>query len=389
MMKKLFPRFFNPPKQSFFLFGPRGTGKSTLIRALYPEALWIDLLFPDHLRNYLARPERLFETVNAIQDQSIIVIDEIQKVPGLLSVVHLLIEQKRGLQFILTGSSARKLKRTGADLLGGRALRCTLHPFLAAEIGKEFQLENAVKNGMLPLLTNVEHPQKTLESYINLYLQEEIQAEGLVRNLENFARFLEVISFSHASILNVTNIARECVAKRKTVENYIEILEDLLLGWRLPVFTRKAKRELSVHPKFYLFDAGIYHTLRPRGLLDRLEEIEGAALEGLVAQHLMAWNDYSHETHDISFWRTRGGVEVDFIVYGPTGFWAIEVKNGTVIHPADTKPLEAFLSDYPMAKGMLLYRGRERLVQKGIICIPCEEFLTGLLPNQPLDLGLL
>lgn len=381
---KLYSRFFSPPKQSFFLFGPRGTGKSTLVRELYKDALWIDLLLPEDLRNYLARPERLFDVVNVVPDKSTIVIDEIQKVPSLLSVVHALIEQKRGLQFILTGSSSRKLKRTGADLLGGRALRCMLHPFLAAEMGKEFKLEKSLKYGMLPLLTDVPDPERTLESYIGLYLQEEIQAEGLVRNLESFARFLEVVSFSHGGLLNVTNISRECVVKRKTVENYIEILNDLLLGWQLQVFTKKAKRELSSHPKFYLFDVGVYNTLRPRGLLDRKEEIEGVCLEGLVAQHLLAWSDYSSSRHEICFWRTRSGLEVDFVVYGPLGFWAIEVKNGSIIHPADTKSLEAFLTDYPMAKGALLYRGKEKLMKKGIICLPIDQFLPQIIPDQPL-----
>ncbi len=352
------------------------------MRTLYPDALWIDLLNPKTLRSYSARPERLLDVVQALTKNKVIVIDEVQKIPSLLSVVHALLEEKKGWKFVLTGSNSRKLKRTGADLLGGRALNRQLHPFMAAELGNQFSLEQALHTGMLPLLLDNSTPNDALQAYVGLYLKEEIQAEGLVRNLESFSRFLEIVSFSHATTMNVANIARECAVKRKTVENYIEILEELLLAYQLPVFSKRAARDLSVHPKFYLFDAGVFKALRPRGPLDRVEEIEGVALEGLVAQHLKAWNDYSSEKHDLGFWRTRSGLEVDFVVYGPQGFWALEVKNATKIYPVDTKPLEAFLTDYPMAQGILLYRGKERLVQKGVLCLPCDEFLQNLRPNE-------
>jgi len=383
-------RFFTPPSQSFFLFGPRGTGKSTLMKSRYQNALWVDLLRPDILRSYLARPERLYEVVegysgkNRASGPAIIVIDEVQKVPALLPVVHSLIEEKRNFQFVLTGSSARKLKRTGADLLGGRALRCALYPFMAAELGDQFSFSQVLSYGLLPLLLDKTNPQETLDAYIHLYLQEEVQAESLVRSLESFVRFLEAVSFSHASLLNVTNIARECEVKRKTVENYIVILEELLLAFQLPVFSKHAQRELTVQPKFYLFDTGVFRTLRPRGPLDKQEEIEGAALEGLVAQHLKAWVDYSVSSHTLSFWRTRSGVEVDFVVYGPKDMWAIEVKNAKRVSSNDTKHLETFLKDYPMAKALLLYRGTEYIQLKNVLCIPCEDFLRRLRPNHDL-----
>lgn len=379
---KFIKRLFKEPKQSFFLFGPRGTGKSTLIQKHFHNAIWIDLLQPELLRSYSARPERLKEVVQGQPEKRVIVIDEVQKVPSLLAIVHSLIEAKLNKQFILTGSSSRKLKRTGADLLAGRALKRVLHPFMAVELEEKFSLKSALHHGLLPLIIESENPRDVLQSYIGLYLKEEIQSEGLVRNLESFSRFLEIMSFSHGSILNITNISRECEIKRKTVENYIEILEDLLLAYRLPIFSKRAQRILKSHPKFYFFDTGVYRTLRPKGSLDRPEEIEGIALEGLVAQHLQAWNDYSFEKHEIGFWNTRSGLEVDFIVYGPLGFWAIEVKNTTRIFPKDTKPLEAFLQDYPMAKGILLYRGQERILQKNVLCIPVEEFLKQLKPDQ-------
>lgn len=377
-------RFFQNPVQSFFLFGPRGTGKSTLVKKRYTDALLIDLLNPETVRRLSARPEHLFDLVRANREKKSVVVDEIQKIPALLSVVHALIEENKTVQYILTGSSSRKLKRTGVNLLAGRALQKQLHPFMAAELSELFSLERALQIGMLPIILGASQPAEALQAYIGLYLKEEVQAEGLVRNLESFSRFLEIVSFSHASPLNISNIARECEVKRKTVENYIEILEDLLLAFRLPVFTRRAKRDLSSHPKFYLFDTGVFRALRPKGILDRVEEIEGSALEGLIIQHLRAWNDYGTENHDLAFWQTRSGLEVDVVVYGPLGFWALEVKNSTTVHSSDVKPLEAFLEDYPMAKGILLYRGRERFMKKNILCLPCDEFLLHLRPNEPI-----
>jgi len=380
----LITRFFNPPKRSFFLLGPRGTGKSTLMKARFKEAIWIDLLNPSVYRNYFTQPERLYELVAANPQCHTFIIDEVQKIPALLSVVHSLIEKKKGYQFVLSGSSARKLKSTGANLLGGRASNCALHPFMAAELGSHFLLDKALQHGLLPLLNEEENPTEVLQAYVTLYLQEEIQQEGLVRNLENFSRFLEVMTFSHASVLNLSNVSRECGVKRKTVEGYLEIVEDLQLGFHLNVFTKHAARALSSHPKFYFFDTGIFRALRPSGPLDIPEELNGAALEGLVAQHLQAWNDYSTEKHDIHFWRTRSGVEVDFVIYGKTGLFAIEVKNATQIHSQDLNGLETFLKDYPMAKLILLYRGKERVQKKNVLCIPCDSFLRELIPDTPL-----
>ena len=374
-------RFFRDPGRSYFLFGPRGTGKSTWVKQMNPQATYVDLLKPEIERQFTAYPERLSALVQKGSSQTIF-IDEIQRAPALLTVVHDIIEQKTGIKFVLSGSSPRKLKRTGADLLGGRALLREMHPFMASELGERFNLEQALSNGLLPIVFGDPAPQQVLQTYISLYLKEEIQTEGLIRNLSSFSRFLEAISFSQASLLNVTNVARECEVKRGTVENYIQILEELLLSFQLPVFRNRTQRELIQHPKFYLFDVGVFTALRPRGILDVPTEIQGPALEGLVAQHLRAWNDYSDEKHSISFWRTRAGLEVDFIVYGPGGLWAIEVKNSTKVHDGDLKSLKAFLEDYPMAKLILLYRGNLRFQQGTIDCVPCEDFLRRLQPNQ-------
>ena len=371
-------RFFNTTSQSFFLLGPRGTGKSTLIRQLFPDALYIDFLLPDVYRNYMAHPERLRELVLANREKTVVVLDEIQKVPQLLDVVHSIMEEKLGIQFILTGSSARKLKKTGVDLLAGRAIMKRMHPFVAGEMGEKFNLDIAIKYGMIPVVLDSENAYATLQAYMDLYIRVEVQMEGLTRNIGNFARFIEAVSFSHGSLLNISNVSRECGIERKVVEGYLAILEDLLIAYRLPVFTKRAKRATIQHPKFYFYDAGLFNVLRPSGPLDMPEGKAGIAIEGLVAQHLRAWLDYRHQDGRLYFWRTSSGCEVDFIVYGTNIFQAIEVKNSSTLHPHDLRALKSFGEDYPEAERYLLYRGKERLIRDGIRIEPCREFLLSL-----------
>lgn len=376
----MYKRFFTPPQQSYFLFGPRGTGKSTWLKEQYKEAFWIDLLNPEQLRFYTAAPEKLRDVIEA-QAHFLIIIDEVQKVPELLDVVHMLIEEKKGYQFILTGSSARKLKQQGVNLLGGRALLKFMPPFFAAEMGTAFNLARQLEIGMLPIVNDSPSPAEVLRAYGGIYLKEEVQMEGTVRNLGDFARFLEAMSFSHGSVINASNISRECQIARKTVDGYLIILEDLLLSFHVPVFRYKPKRVLTQHPKFYYFDAGVYRSLCPRSFFDSTQEREGAALEGLVAQHLKGWIDAQREQYQLSFWRTSSKLEVDFIVSGPDCFLAIEVKNGKVVHPADLTGLQAFCEDYPQVTPLLLYRGERRLQEKGILCMPITEFLTQIHPS--------
>jgi len=315
----------------------------------------------------------------------VVVIDEVQRVPALLDVVHELIESGTGQQrFILTGSSARKLRRSAANLLAGRAVERSLHPFMAAELRDRFHLERALDVGLVPLVWAADDPASVRDTYLSLYIREEVQAEGMVRNLGGFARFLEAVSFSHASLLNLAGVARECEVSRKTVEGYLQILDDLLLSFCVPVFARKAKRRLVGHPKFYWFDTGVFRAARSAGPLDRPEKIAGAALEGLVAQHLRAWIAYRSSDCRLYFWRTKAGNEVDFVVYGKDGFWAIEVKNARRVHPGDLRGLRAFSEDYSTAKRLLLYRGKERLVVNGVPCLPVDEFLRALRPENPI-----
>jgi len=374
------PRFFNPPTQSYFLFGPRGTGKTTWLFKNYPDAMRLDLLDPVQLREYSAHPEILIELIRGNPDKKLFIIDEVQKVPELLNVVHKLMEERKDLYFVLTGSSARKLKRKGVDLLSGRAVLRTLHPFMASEVGDAFDFNFSLLFGMIPLILGSKEPDETLRTYSALYVREEVQAEGLIRNVGGFSRFLEAVSFSHGSIINISNIARECDVERKVVSTYLDILEDLLLSFRIPVFTKRAKRKTSIHPKFYLIDPGLYRSLRPSGPLDKTEEMEGAALEGLVAQHLRAWIAYSGSHDQMFFWRTTSGVEVDFVLYGETGFWALEV------YSSDLRSLRTFCEDYPQATPLLLYRGEERREVNGILALPVVDFLRNLRPGEPFPL---
>ncbi len=225
-----------------------------------------------------------------------------------------------------------------------------------------------------------------LRAYASLYIDEEVRLEGWARNVGAFARFLEAVSFSHGSVLNVSAVSRECEVERKTVATYIEVLEDLLLAFRVPVFTRRARRKTTEHPKFFLVDSGVFRALRPRGPLDRPEEIEGAALEGLVAEHLRAWMAYGQWDAGLYFWRTRSEVEVDFVVYGSAGFWALDVKNSARVRAEDLRGLKAFGEDYPEAELALLYRGSHRERRGRIWILPVESFLRSLHPGRGLPL---
>lgn len=377
-------RYIRQPSGSFFLFGPRGTGKSTWLEHTFPEALWVNLLKPDVHRRLVAHPERLGEWLEGNPNQRTVVIDEVQKVPELLTVIHQYIERKQGYRFILTGSSSRKLKRSGVDLLAGRAVVTFSHPFMASELGDSFGLESALQLGTVPLVLAAQVPAETLAGYVMLYVREEVMAEGLVRDIGGFSRFLEAISFSQSALLNVAEVSRECEVSRKTVEGYVSVLEDMLLGARLPVFSRRAKRVLIKQAKFFFADCGVFRSLRPSGPLDRAEEIDGAALEGLVYQHLRAWADYSSRKHDVYFWRTQAGTEVDFVVYGESEFCALEVKNSGRVSRGDLKGLKAFRDDYPESRVALLYRGKDRLKIDDVWCLPCTDFLRTLTPDQPL-----
>jgi len=366
----------SPQNKSFFLFGPRGTGKTTWVKSAFPKAVYIDLLEAELFNDLTANPQRL---VNFIPHdfKDWVIIDEIQRIPDLLHEVHRLIESKR-YRFILTGSSPRKLKRKGPNLLAGRALTLSMHPLSAAELGGDFRLEHSLKYGQLPSVYKEADPKKYLEAYVKTYLEEEIRQEGLTRNLSAFARFLEAASFSQGSVLNISSVARECSVERKVVENYFSILEDLMIAYRIPIFSKKAKRRLLAHPKFYFFDAGVYRALRPMGPLDAPEEVEGIALETLFLQEVIALNSALDFGYKIFYWRTSNGQEVDFVLYGPKGLLSFEIKRAARITSAMLRGLKSFLADYPMAKAYLVYAGNRRMYEDKITIVPILETLKNL-----------
>jgi predicted AAA+ superfamily ATPase len=279
------------------------------------------------------------------------------------------------------------LKQSGVNLLAGRALLRKCHPFMFSELGNAIHPDRALQTGTIPLILGSLNPEESLSAYIDLYLKEEVQQEGLTRNLGNFTRFLEALSFSHGSVLNQSEVARECGVERKTVAGYMAILDDMMLSCHLPVFSRRAKRQLVSHEKFYFFDTGVFRQLRPKGPLDRPSEIDGMALEGMVMQNLRAWADYSAEDIGLFYWRTKSGNEVDFVIYGETCFAAIEVKNSDRVRQGQLRSMKAFLEDYPEADAYLLYRGTDLLKVDGIYCVPWTRFLTSLSAGEPVSPG--
>ncbi|MBI5850564.1 MAG: ATP-binding protein [Planctomycetes bacterium] len=333
----MFARLQKPPERSFFLFGPRGTGKTAWLKQTFADALTFDLLESGEFQRLTAAPQRLGDLIPKGY-RGWVVLDEIQRVPELLNEVHRLIEGRR-LRFAMAGSGARKLRKGGVNLLAGRARTLQMHPLTAIELGDDFDL---------------------------------------VRNLPAFTRFLETASFSQGAVLNMASIARECAVSAKLAESHFVLLEDLLLATRIPVFVRRARRRMTSHPKFYFFDCGVFRALRPRGPLDIEAEIDGPALETLFLANLRAINDVLELGYSIHYWRTAVGTEVDFVLYGEHGLLAFEIKRASRLRDADLAPLLAFGSEYPMAKLFLLHTGRERRHEQGVEILPLATALTDL-----------
>ncbi len=375
----MFTRSLHTPllyNKSFFLFGPRGSGKTQWLKNNLPEALYFDLLQAKWRNLFLANPAELQKAIPS-NFSNWIILDEVQKVPAILNEIHRLIETYH-YKFILTGSSARKLKQKEVNLLAGRARTYHLYPLIASELGDAFDLKRYLIVGGLPEAYTSIDAKEFLQSYITTYLYEEILQESLIRNLESFARFLQSASLSQGSTLNMSAIARDCGVKQKTVSNYFTLLDDLLMSYHLPAFTKRAKRRLTSHAKFYLFDVGIYRAIRPKGLLDNPEEIDGAALETVFLQHLKAINEYYSLDYQLCYWRTSDGKEVDFVLYGEKGFFAFEIKRTANLQPADFGGLKAFQKDYPEANCYLVYGGSEFYYQDNFSVIPFAECLGKL-----------
>ncbi|MBR5374341.1 MAG: ATP-binding protein [Paludibacteraceae bacterium] len=365
---------------SVFLWGARQTGKSTLLVNLFPDATYIDLLRLDTFERLRRNPSLLREDLQSKQPGDIVIIDEVQKLPDLLNEVQWLIVRK-DIHFILSGSSARKLKRYGTNLLGGRALRCRLLPLVSAEI-PDFNLIKACNNGMLPRHYLTENATKRLQAYVGDYLQQEIMAEALSRNLSSFTRFLEVAALSDGEMVNYNNIASDCGVSAVTVKEYFSILEETLVGFMLPAYTKVRQRRVIKAPKFYYFDVGIVNYLTHRGNLLPGSADFGHAFEHFIVQELVAYVDYRQKHVVLSYWRTASGIEVDVVVsdeYSSDILFAIEIKSSEEIQNRHLKGLRSFRDEYPDAKLIVVGLDKiSRATEDGISVLYATDFLKAL-----------
>jgi len=364
-------------KETFFLWGPRQTGKTTLLQLEYPDAFWIDLLKADHYRRYLTHPERMREEIAALKTKPFVVIDEVQKVPKLLDEVHWL-HEAHGLQFALCGSSARKVKRGAANLLGGRAVRYELRGLTSAELGSAFDLARILNHGFLPRIYESARPKRLLNSYVADYLKEEVASEGLVRNLPVFSEFLNIASLSDTHPVNYSNIARECGVSSQTVRGYFEILEDTLMARWLPSYRKRPKRRVIHSPKLYFADVGIVGFLARRGRLEAGSELFGNAFESWCFHEITAHNCYAERFANISYWRLASGIEVDFVINDMAV--AIEAKSSRTISSHHLTGLRQLAIDHPNVERriVLCLENRPRRTPDGIEIMPYGDFVQHL-----------
>ena len=365
------------PTESFFLWGPRQVGKSSVLAERYPDARRIDLLRTDDYVRYLQQPSLLRDELRDAAQGTLTVIDEIQKVPALLDEVHWLIEHQR-LVFALCGSSARKLRRGHANLLGGRAVRYELFGFVSTELGREFDLVRAANHGVLPRPYLADRPARMIRVYVDDYLTSEIAAGALVRSVPSFSGFLRSAAIGDTELVNFQNIARECAVSSPTVKEYYQILVDTLLGRFLPAFTARPKRRVIQAPKFYFADVGVVNHLAQRGSVAPGGELFGKALENLICHELSAFREYHERPWSLSYWRLASGIEVDFVL-GDAEI-AIEVKSSPRISAAHLKGLIAFGEDQPgvQRRIMVCLEPRRRVTKDGVEIIPVAKFLEGL-----------
>ena len=358
-------------EDSVFLWGARQVGKSTLVKSVYPNAKIYDLLKSDEYTRLLRRPQLLREELLSFGEETLVVIDEIQKIPQLLDEVHWLIVN-RGIRFILCGSSARKLKRIGTNLLGGRAMSVKLYPLVSAEI-PDFDLVRGINHGMLPRHYLAANPKKRLEAYIGTYLKEEIQDEAVVRQLAAFNRFLDVAAQSNGEIINYKNIAQDCGVSAVTVKEYFAILQQTLIGYMLPAFTDSKKRRAITAPKFYYFDVGVANHLLHRSNLQQGSVDFGHAFEHLMIQELIAYLSYSESDETLSYWRTASGYEVDAVI--GNGRVAIEFKSSEEVQSKHTTGLKAFSEEYADARLIVVSMDVNPRMLNGMEILPAMDFL--------------
>lgn len=364
----------NENSDSIFLWGARQVGKTTLLEMEYPNAKYYDLLRSTEFERLFRRPSLLSEELETISEGELVIIDEIQKVPQLLDEVHRLIHKKK-IRFILSGSSPRKFKRMGANLLGGRALKKTLFPLVSAEI-PDFDLLKAVNNGMIPRHYAINNPWERFRAYIGVYLNEEIREEAISRKLNSFTRFLEVAAFSNSEMVVYKNIAQDCGIDHRTVKEYFEILQDTLIGYLIPGFTATQKRRAILAPKFYYFDVGVANYLSNRRNILQGTDAFGHAFEHLIIQEIIAYLNYENVDETLSYWRTSSGYEVDAII--GHGRIAIEIKSNNEVNTRHLKGLKAFLEDFPSARAIIVSMDKNKRILKGIEIFPGTDFLKAL-----------
>jgi uncharacterized protein len=374
-----FPRIARPPRGSFFLFGVRGVGKSTWAREHLPAAHRFDLLDEGLFQNLLADPSLFAGELRRLGRGSWVVVDEIQRLPNLLNEVHRSIEE-RGLRFALLGSSARKLKTAGTNLLAGRAPWKTMYPLVPEELGSAFDLDGALRFGTIPLVWTADDRAKTLEAYVQLFLKEEIRAEALVRNLPGFVRFLPIAALFHGQVINVSGIARDAGTARTTVNGYLEILEDTLLARRLPGFEARLRVRERKHPKLYWVDPGLVRAVKKQ-LGPLAVEERGPLLEGWVHTLLRAYAEERELFDEIFYWSPTqaGAIEVDFLLRRGRSFLAVEVKSQRRFTPPLLAGLQA-IADLPgLVRRVLVYTGeRELRTPEGIDILPVPRFLEAM-----------
>ncbi|MFH1838534.1 MAG: DUF4143 domain-containing protein [Candidatus Kuenenbacteria bacterium] len=365
------------PKQSFFLWGPRQTGKTTLLKETYPRALRIDLLKSEILMRYLQHPAFFREEIMALNPKQLIIVDEIQKAPILLDEIHYLIQEKNFI-FGLCGSSARKLRRGHANLLGGRAIRYELLGLIALELANDFNLLRMLNAGPLPNHYANQQYQRAVQSYVDDYLREEILQEGLIRRLPIFSDFLRMAAIGDTEITNLSNIARESGISATTVRDHYSILVDTLMGAFVPAYTARAKRRIIQAPKFYFYDIGVVNVLAKRGIIQPGSELFGKAFENWIFHELSAHVCYGKQRYDISYWRLSTGTEVDFIL-GKAEV-AIEVKGKEKINSHDLKGLRDFKHEYPHVKHCIVVSLEKtaRLTSDNILILPYQKFIKQL-----------
>lgn len=366
--------FENSSGESFFLWGARQTGKSTLLKKLYPDSLWFDLLQADVFGRLQRNPAQLREIILAGNPVSPVVIDEIQKIPALLDEIHWLIENS-GTRFILSGSSPRKIIRSQANLLGGRALRYELFPMVSAEI-PDFDLMRALNNGLLPRHYISDNPKKMISAYIGNYLRDEIIAEARIRNVSTFSRFLEVAAFSNGEMVNFTNIASECGVSSPTIKEYFQILEDTLTGRFLPSFQKKPKRRVILAPKFYYFDVGIANYLLKRGKIEPGSEMFGNVFEHFIYMEMIAHSHYSGIQYPLYYWRTASQIEIDFVLGDHE--LAIEIKSTSNANPRHAKGLHRFAEEYTVKQKLLVTNDSYPRQMGDVLVLPWKIFLQKL-----------